>query len=446
MTRSHDSARDRAAGTSSGSATRSTTSPIRTGSSGPTSGPGSPPSARPASPTTCSCVRSTSRRRSPSRGRFPTSASSSTTSPSRRSPPGGSSRGRRWMRPLGELAERLVQDLGDGHRGRPDAVATRRSPAVRRLACSTSSARRRLLFGSDWPVCLLVAPYEAVFDAAVSHAPGLERERARRRLRRDGRRGVPARGPVRWSTGRDDRRRRRPRRPLPDLAHARRLGRDEPRPRLLGRLRDPPDRCRRRPRGPRLHVHHRPRHRGGRGRDRGAQGPDRRPVRADAVRRHGRPLARARRRQPAPLDRPGEGRHPSRHRGAGQRGLGPRGEAGRQAALEAPGRHDARRARGRDRLPLHHRRAHARATRADMLAGRAATSGRARGDRRRDGYPAYTTSVGWLGYPDDKIRRLCRGGAGRRLDALQDEGRRRPRRRHPPRRRSSARRSGPTGP
>jgi L-fuconate dehydratase len=25
----------------------------------------------------------------------------------------------------------------------------------------------------------------------------------------------------------------------------------------------------------------------------------------------------------------------------------------------------------------------------------------------RDGYPAYTTSAGWLGYPDDKIRRLC---------------------------------------
>src|SRR6188508_4004 len=35
-----------------------------------------------------------------------------------------------------------------------------------------------------------------------------------------------------------------------------------------------------------------------------------------------------------------------------------------------------------------------------------------RGDReqelRRDGYPAYTTSVGWLGYDDDKIRRRCR--------------------------------------
>src|SRR5689334_23380705 len=27
---------------------------------------------------------------------------------------------------------------------------------------------------------------------------------------------------------------------------------------------------------------------------------------------------------------------------------------------------------------------------------------------RRDGYPAYTTSVGWLGYPDEKVRRLCR--------------------------------------
>ena len=27
---------------------------------------------------------------------------------------------------------------------------------------------------------------------------------------------------------------------------------------------------------------------------------------------------------------------------------------------------------------------------------------------RETGYPAYTTSCGWLGYPDDKIRRLCR--------------------------------------
>ena len=27
---------------------------------------------------------------------------------------------------------------------------------------------------------------------------------------------------------------------------------------------------------------------------------------------------------------------------------------------------------------------------------------------RRDGYPAYITSAGWLGYPDDKVRALCR--------------------------------------
>lgn len=27
---------------------------------------------------------------------------------------------------------------------------------------------------------------------------------------------------------------------------------------------------------------------------------------------------------------------------------------------------------------------------------------------RAEGYPAYTTSAGWLGYPDEKIRRLCR--------------------------------------
>lgn len=27
---------------------------------------------------------------------------------------------------------------------------------------------------------------------------------------------------------------------------------------------------------------------------------------------------------------------------------------------------------------------------------------------KREGYPCYTTSAGWLGYPDDKLRRLCR--------------------------------------
>jgi L-fuconate dehydratase len=29
-------------------------------------------------------------------------------------------------------------------------------------------------------------------------------------------------------------------------------------------------------------------------------------------------------------------------------------------------------------------------------------------EMRREGFPAYTTSTGWLGYPDEKVRRLCR--------------------------------------
>ncbi len=31
-------------------------------------------------------------------------------------------------------------------------------------------------------------------------------------------------------------------------------------------------------------------------------------------------------------------------------------------------------------------------------------------EMRQRGYPAYTTSAGWLGYPDDKLRRLCQEG------------------------------------
>ena len=64
---------------------------------------------------------------------------------------------------------------------------------------------------------------------------------------------------------------------------------------------------------------------------------------------------------------------------------------------------------------------------------------------RADGYPAYTTSIGWLGYRDDKVRRLCREGVaagwrhfkikvGRDLVATTSAGSG-----------SSARRSAPTG-
>ena len=41
-----------------------------------------------------------------------------------------------------------------------------------------------------------------------------------------------------------------------------------------------------------------------------------------------------------------------------------------------------------------------------QLPGRAAREA----EMRADGYPAYTTSTGWLGYPDEKVRRLCREG------------------------------------
>lgn len=43
-----------------------------------------------------------------------------------------------------------------------------------------------------------------------------------------------------------------------------------------------------------------------------------------------------------------------------------------------------------------------------MLERLADTRANREAELRRDGYPAYTTSVGWLGYDDDKIRRLCR--------------------------------------
>ncbi len=40
-----------------------------------------------------------------------------------------------------------------------------------------------------------------------------------------------------------------------------------------------------------------------------------------------------------------------------------------------------------------------------------------KGDREREmletGFPAYTTSAGWLGYSDDKLRRLCREASGK---------------------------------
>ena len=48
-----------------------------------------------------------------------------------------------------------------------------------------------------------------------------------------------------------------------------------------------------------------------------------------------------------------------------------------------------------------------------ILRGQAATKAERMARLVKEGYPAYTTSAGWLGYDDDKLRRLCR-------EALQD--------------------------
>ena len=54
------------------------------------------------------------------------------------------------------------------------------------------------------------------------------------------------------------------------------------------------------------------------------------------------------------------------------------------------------------------RRPHAGRRRSSGSSAAAPTRAEREAELRRDGYPAYTTSVGWLGYDDDKIRRLCR--------------------------------------
>ncbi|MCB9948214.1 MAG: L-fuconate dehydratase [Rhodospirillaceae bacterium] len=44
----------------------------------------------------------------------------------------------------------------------------------------------------------------------------------------------------------------------------------------------------------------------------------------------------------------------------------------------------------------------------EILHCNAPTKAAREAEMRTRGYPAYTTSAGWLGYPDDKMRRLCR--------------------------------------
>jgi L-fuconate dehydratase len=48
----------------------------------------------------------------------------------------------------------------------------------------------------------------------------------------------------------------------------------------------------------------------------------------------------------------------------------------------------------------------------DILESKAASKAEREACIRKQGYPAYTTSTGWLGYPEEKVRRLCREAVG----------------------------------
>ncbi|MGD0094633.1 MAG: L-fuconate dehydratase [Planctomycetota bacterium] len=45
-----------------------------------------------------------------------------------------------------------------------------------------------------------------------------------------------------------------------------------------------------------------------------------------------------------------------------------------------------------------------------LLAANAGSKAEREAEMQRDGYPSYTTSAGWLGYSDEKLRSLCRAG------------------------------------
>ena len=127
-------------------------------------------------------------------------------------PPIASGRLEPWasrMRPLGELDNAWCKISGMVTEADPMRLATRRSPAVRRLR-----ARRLRAGPTPLRVGLAGLPARRFVRGRVRrfrrHAPGPDRDRARGRLRRDGTRGVRLEVPPMGRPRRDDRRRRRP--------------------------------------------------------------------------------------------------------------------------------------------------------------------------------------------------------------------------------------------
>ena len=83
-------------------------------------------------------------------------------------------------------------------------------------------------------------------------------------------------------------------------------------------------------------------------------------------------------------------------------------QGGGQAAVEAGRRHEPGAARRLCRLSLHHR-CRSRPSRRSTCSTRAQPESPQRErEMRRDGFPAYTTSVGWLGFSDDEVLGRCR--------------------------------------
>ncbi len=240
----------------------------------------------------------------------------------------------------------------------------------------------------------------------------------------------------------DHHRRRRARRPLPDRGGRRRLGRDQP-GRLLGHLRRAAHRRRRSPapgftftngRGNeitcaavRALAHH-------------VVGPDAGRDR----RRAGGVLALAHRRRAAALARPGEGRHPHGGRRAGQRGVGPAGQG--WPASRCGGCWP--RCRPRSWSPASTSTTSPtrspRPRRCDSWTRAAPATPSGWPQLERDGFPSYTTSVGWLGYPDEKVRALTRQAYAEGWRAMKMKVGGADRRRRPPGRGSSATRSART--
>ena len=131
---------------------------------------------------------------------------------------------------------------------------------------------------------------------------------------------------------------------------------------------------------------------------------------------------------------PEKGVDPPGHGRGRQRRLGPVGQARGQAALEAARRSDARGARRLRRLPLHHRRACARRRRSTSCATRGAGRAAREAEIVAAGYPAYTTSAGWLGYDDDKVEALVREAVAAGFTHVKMKVGARPRVGRPPRR------------